>query len=134
MSRFITGMFLATTYISPRIGSTAPLPQLAPPLWPGIEMLPRMLGGVKSPSLRALRTLAFIASSSAGGRNGLTSFSVNDWRANGAGLVGNGCVGQLASPGTSDCGTGRSSIGNTGSPVLRSNTNTNPIFVACATA
>ena len=34
------------------------------------------------------------------------SFSVNDWRANGGGAVGNGCVGQLFSPGTSLCGTG----------------------------
>ena len=61
------------------------------------------------------------------------SFSVNDCRANGAGLVGNGCVGQLFSPGTSDCGTGRSSIGKIGWPVLRSNTKMKPYFVACAT-
>ena len=42
------------------------------------------------------------------------SFSVNDWRANGAGFVGNGCVGDEYSPGTSDCGTLRSSIGQIG--------------------
>ena len=50
------------------------------------------------------------------------SFSVNDWRANGGGAVGNGCVGQLFSPGTSLCGTGRSSIGQSGAPVIRLNT------------
>ena len=50
---------------------------------------------------------------------GLMSASVNDWRANGGGAVGNGCVGQLISPGVSDCGTGRSSIGHSGAPVMR---------------
>ena len=40
--------------------------------------------------------------------------------ANGCGLVGNGWVGQLCSPGTSDRGTGRSSTGKIGSPVSRS--------------
>ena len=35
---------------------------------------------------------------------------------NGAGLVGNGCVGEARSPGTSDGGTGRSSIGQIGLP------------------
>ena len=48
--------------------------------------------------------------------------------------VGNGCVGQACSPGTSLFGTGRSSMGHTGSPVTRSNTNTKPCLVACATA
>ena len=61
------------------------------------------------------------------------SFSVNDCRANGGGAVGNGCVGDVHSPGTSVCGTGRSSIGKNGVPVTRSNTNTNPCLVACAT-
>ena len=40
----------------------------------------------------------------------------------GGGFVGNGCVGDVCSPGTVDCGTGRSSIGHTGLPVARSNT------------
>ncbi len=37
-------------------------------------------------------------------------------------MVGNGCVGQLFSPGIPLIGTGRSSIGQIGSPVTRSNT------------
>src|SRR5580658_3953962 len=61
------------------------------------------------------------------------SFSVNDCRANAGGLVGKGCVGELHSPGTSDCGTGRSSIGHRGLPVSRSNTYRNPNVVGCAT-
>ena len=36
--------------------------------------------------------------------------------------VGEGRVGEVRSPGTVLCGTGRSSIGQTGSPVTRSNT------------
>src|SRR4029077_3652768 len=43
-------------------------------------------------------------------------------RAYAGGLVGNGCVADSFSPGTSDCGTGRSSIGHTGWPVTRSKT------------
>src|SRR5215510_4821700 len=55
-------------------------------------------------------------------------------RAYAGGLVGNGCVGDVFSPGTSDCGTGRSSIGHTGCPVTRSKTNTNVCFVGWTTA
>ena len=40
------------------------------------------------------------------------------WRSNGTGRVGNGCVGLVFSFGTSDCGTGRSSIGQIGSTGL----------------
>ena len=55
-------------------------------------------------------------------------------RAYAGGLVGNGCVGLVFSPGTSDCGTGRSSIGQTGWPVTRSNTNRNACLPGTATA
>ena len=47
---------------------------------------------------------------------------MNFSRENGAGRVGKGCVGDDCSPGTSLCGTGRSSIGQIGLPVTRSNT------------
>ena len=40
----------------------------------------------------------------------------------GAGFVGMGCVGDVHSSGTSVWGTARSSMGQTGSPVMRSNT------------
>ena len=55
-------------------------------------------------------------------------------RSNGAGFVGNGCVGLVRSFGTSDCGTGRSSIGQIGSPVSRLKTKRNACFVGCAIA
>ena len=41
---------------------------------------------------------------------------------NGGGFVGNGWVGEYHSPGTLPCGTGRSSMGQSGSPVARSKT------------
>ena len=41
---------------------------------------------------------------------------------NAGGFVGNGCVGEYHSPGTSPFSTGRSSIGQIGSPVTRSKT------------
>ena len=53
---------------------------------------------------------------------------------NNGGLVGYGWVGEVRSPGTVDCGTGRSSMGQTGSPVARSKTKVNPCLVTCATA
>jgi hypothetical protein len=57
------------------------------------------------------------------------SASVKLWRENGSGQVGNGWVGEACSPGTSEAGTGRSSIGQTGSPVRRSKANTKPCLV-----
>src|ERR1039458_2877332 len=56
------------------------------------------------------------------------------WRAYAGGLVGNGCVGEYHSPGTSPCGTGRSSIGQTGFPVTRSKTYRNDSLLGTATA
>ena len=45
----------------------------------------------------------------------------------------NGCVALARSPGTSLAGTGRSSTGNTRSPVSRCRTNSCPVFVVCRT-
>ena len=58
----------------------------------------------------------------------------NNWRANAAGLSGIGCVSQADSPCKSEAGAGRSSTGNSGSPVSRLNTNTCPDLVTWATA
>jgi len=48
-------------------------------------------------------------------------------------LVTCGWVGDVFSPGTSDCGTGRSGIGQIGTPVTRSSTYAHACFVSCAT-
>ena len=58
----------------------------------------------------------------ASGVKSSTSFSVTPCRSKGAGLVGNGCVADDRSPGIVDCGTGRSSIDQIGSPDTRSRT------------
>ena len=54
---------------------------------------------------------------------------MSSWISNAAGLVGNGCVGDSFSPGRSDCATGRSTIGQTGSPVTRLKVYAKPCFV-----
>ena len=60
---------------------------------------------------------------------------VAPWYSNGAGRVGKGWAGQTASPGMSvSVGTGRSSMGQTGSPVTRSKTYRNPCLLTCANA
>src|SRR5215469_11137807 len=130
----IAGRSFETTNINPRFGSTAALPQVAPPLLPGIWTDPCRLGGVNNPSLRKILNSCRISACSASLMYGLMSFSVKDCLANGGGLVGNGCVGQAASPATSDLGTGRSSTGHNGSPVTRSKTKRKPCLVGCATA
>src|SRR5690242_15054016 len=111
------GCSLVITYRNPFSGFTATPPQFAPPLWPGNEIVPRKLGGVYKPSLREFLSNSRILACSASVAKGLMSFSVKLSRANGGGLLGKGCVGELNSPGTSDCGTGRSSTGHRGSPV-----------------
>src|SRR5580704_18871143 len=130
----MAGRSLDTTNMRPRFGSTAELPQVAPPEFPGICTVPCRLGGVKIPSLRNILNSCRILACSASVMYGLMSFSVNDCLANGGGLVGNGCVGQASSPGTSDFGTVRSSTGQRGSPVRRLKTKRNPCLVGCATA
>jgi hypothetical protein len=78
-----------------------------------------MLGGVNRPSLRQVLSISRTLALSSSEMYGLMSFSVNDCLANAGGFVGKGCVGQDSSPGTSDFGTGRSSIGHSGLPVSR---------------
>ena len=76
--------------------------------------------GVKiGPSRNALTPST--ASARNAGVKSIRSSTATPWRSYGGGFVGNGCVGEVHSPSTSVCGTGRSSIGQTGSPVTRSN-------------
>ena len=90
--------------------------------------------GAKSP-LRAFFSRSVQDARSASVRNsGVRSSTVICCRANGAGLVGNGCVGQVCSPGTALFSIARSSMGHSGVPVSRSNTNRKPCLAASATA
>ncbi len=52
----------------------------------------------------------------------MRSSSLKPCRSKGGGLVGKGWVGEVHSPGTSVWGTGRSSMGQMGSPVSRLST------------
>src|SRR5216684_768055 len=96
------GCSFVITYRNPFSGFTATPPQFAPPLWPGMEMVPRKLGGVYKPSLREFLSTSRILACSASVAKGLMSFSVKLSLAKGGGLVGKGWVGELNSPGTSD--------------------------------
>src|SRR5690349_23076569 len=97
----IQGTSFDTTTSVPRPGSTAAPPQFAPPLLPGICTVPRKLGGVNSPSLRALSIMSRKRARSSALRYGERSSTVNFWREKGGGFTGNGCVGDVFSPGTS---------------------------------
>ena len=88
---------------------------------PSLSPDPRVMGGVKTGPKRYCWTMRRASASSSGVRSMISSSS-NPCRSNGGGLVGNGWVGERVSPGTSLAGTGRSSMGQTGSPVTRSKT------------
>ena len=80
----------------------------------------REIGVNSGPSRYGCTTSTAISRSS--GVKSMRSSMVTPWYSNGAGRVGNGWVGETYSPGMFvSVGTGRSSIGHTGSPVTRSN-------------
>ena len=79
-------------------------------------------------------SIAFSAAALISGVKSARSSCVTPWRSNAFGFVGNGCVLDARSPGTSLGGTGRSSNGQTGVPVVRSNAYANACFVSCTTA
>src|SRR5262245_1690292 len=120
---------MLSTNTRPFSGSAAVVPQFEPPMLPGMEMVssPTKVG-MNNPPCGPGPTCAFAIRArnvwycSGGNSHGFTSSTVNVCLANGAGFVGNGCVGQDCSPGTVLCGTGRSSIGQSGSTVTRLNT------------
>ena len=115
-------------------GSKAPPPQLAPPITPGRMTVPlqrRRRVERPEPILRQLgarRDRATPASDRTRRR------ARRPARRTPAACVGNGCVCHACSPATSLAATGRSSIGQTGSPVTRSKTKANPCLVSCTTA
>src|SRR5882724_9293133 len=102
-------------------GSNAYPLHVIPPKYPGTISEPFKLGGVKMPSLRNFLMVSRQFSRSCGVGPHASSADIC-CAANGGGATGNGCVGDVTSPGTSLCGTGRSSTGNTGFPVSRFST------------
>src|ERR1044071_3000841 len=135
--RPIVARLLVLTKMRPSGGLNATPPQLPPPMVPlnTTDMFVKAYG-VYAPSL-------YICS--------LSHHAVQNWfdsgvtvvrsafvmpsRAHGAGLTGNGCVGDAFSPGTWLAGTFRSSTPKIALPVSRARMNSlPPIFVTCATA
>ena len=92
------------------------------PLTLGMTIVSPNAGGVNRP-VRALESRSFHQPFCSSVMNAsYISLTVMPWRLKGGTTVGNGCVGDVTSPGTSDCGTLRSSMGHSGLPVTRSNT------------
>src|SRR5579872_151944 len=120
-------------------GSYDPPGQFAPPNAPGETIVasgpPSLLtdGGVNNGPIRYCDT-NFSASAWSSGVKLIRLSLETPWLSNAGGLVGNGCFGAYHSPGTSPCGTGRSSMGQMGSPFSRLKTYKNACFVGCATA
>src|SRR4051812_48015706 len=115
----------------PVVGSNAPPPHPDPPIAPGITTVPFVDGGVnKGPVVNGAR--ASNARALISGVKSMTSSGPKPCFAKGAGFVGNGCVGDDASPGTSLRATGRSDIGQMDTPVTRSKTKRKPVFVGTA--
>src|SRR6185295_14399634 len=119
----------------PVAGSTAVVPNRDPPLLPGMCSVHFSLMGVYNPRFTADSNLSMNVARCCGVMllYALMSSFVKDCFTKGGGLVGKGCVGHVCSPGISLFGTGRSSIGQIGSPVMRSKTNRKPFLFASAT-
>ncbi len=129
------GRSVAFTNNTPVFGLTDAPPQLAPPCAAGTITEPVRLGGSYIPTLYFWSARSFFILDSVSGLSLLKYASLYPCLANGAGLVGKGCVGQGFSPGIMLLvGTGTSLIGNKGLPVTRSKINTKAIFVTRATA
>ena len=97
-------------------GSDAAPPNSVPPLLAGTCTVSFKLIGVKRPLLSAASSRLLERLGLLRRQIGLMSSTPNVCLMYGGGLVGYGCVGQLCSPSISLFGTGRSSIGQIGSP------------------
>src|ERR1019366_6292764 len=104
-----------------------------PPILPGKIIEPLTLGGVKIPSARLLRIMSWHHLRSSSVRPQAFS-AVSDCGTSGLGRIGNGCVEEVFSRGTSLAGAGRSSTPKIGSPVSRFSRNRFPVFDPTAIA
>ena len=121
LMRYSTGLSVPFTYNVRVSGSNAVLPHPAPPIAPGITIVPCSDGGVNTGPLRYFRKISSARRCNSGVKS-MRSLSLTCCRAKAAGKLGIGCVGEARSPGTSLAGTGRSVMGQIGLPVTRSNT------------
>ena len=79
------------------------------------SFLPR-IGGLNSGPGLYLDSCESACARSSGVKSMMSSGMLTKFLAYAGGFVGKGCVGEYVSPGTSPRGTGRSSMGHTGSP------------------
>src|SRR4029077_1335574 len=130
----VQAISLAFTYNTPEFGSRADPPHSAPPSNPGKSTvaLPTM-NGTNCPSLRNDLNCSSAHWCACGVRV-VNISAVNNCRAYGAGFNENGCIVAATSPSTVLGGPRRYSIGKSGAPLARSNRNTKPCLVVCATA
>src|SRR6266581_4171507 len=113
--------------------SIAMPPQWAPPMLPGCERVPCVLGGVNGPSLRSAARMSWQAALASGVGPQASSAEYRSGTRGGVTAV-KGCVRDATSPGTVLGGTGRSSTGKIGVPVVRSSTYSIPDFPVWMTA
>src|SRR5262245_5957221 len=129
-----TDEFEAPTYTVCVSGSYEPPGQLVPPFAvPTVSVASGpptllMVGGVNTGPILYRSTTCSASSRSAGVKLIKSSMEI-PFREYAGGLLGNGCVGEYHSPGTSPFSTGRSSMGHTGWPFTRSKTYNQPCFV-----
>src|ERR1700730_5890637 len=120
-------------------GSYDPPGQFAPPNAPGETIVasgpPALLtdGGVNNGPIRYCET-NFSASAWSSGVKLIRLSLETPWLSNAGGFCENRCMGEYFSPGTSPCGTGRSTMGQIGSPFSRLKTYRKACLVGCATA
>src|SRR3954465_5071810 len=93
--------------------------QLLPPCAPGNSRMfnPTLHGVNGTVSVSSLVSQRFLQNASCSGVTFVRFSFLNEFLESGGGLTGKGCVGDVHSPGTVVCGTGRSSIPKIGSPV-----------------
>src|SRR5690349_5907027 len=123
----MAGRRFTGTIANDLLSSIATPPQAAPPMFPGTTSDPSRDGGVKGPSFRRLPNSSRQAAC-ASGVGPQASFAEYCRGDSGGVTVVNGWVGLARSPGTLLAGTGRSSTGKTGFPVVRSSTYIIPVL------
>src|SRR5918994_5020796 len=111
--------------MTPVVGSAAGgLVMFEPPVSPGQKRpapagSPRTVGGLNGGTSSRSALACFNAGALISGVQSLRCSSLRPMNSYGAGLIGNGCVGESFSPGTFDAGTGFSSNPQIGWPVSR---------------
>src|SRR5213592_118880 len=123
----MAGTRFTGTTARPCLSSIATPPQWAPPMLPGCDSVPSVLGGVNGPSLRRAARMAWQAVLASGVGPQASSAEYRSGTRGGVRTV-KGCVGDATSPGTLLAGTRRSSTGQSGVLFVLGRTTGTPSF------